>query len=68
MDGILLEADFWVFDSVNLSEPWYSRQSWIELENDETLLRIRYWWCGENVNNDIIILEDGTSQFSEFDF
>lgn len=68
INGILLEADFWVFDPVNLVEPWYSRQSWIELANDDTLLRIRYWWCGENVNNDIIILEDGTSQFSEFDF
>lgn len=68
VNGILLEADFWVFDPVNLAEPWYSRQSWIELANDDTLLRIRYWWCGENVNNDIIILEDGTSQFSEFDF
>lgn len=68
VNGILLEADFWVFDPVNLEEPWYSRQSWIELANDDTLLRIRYWWCGENVNNDIIILEDGTSQFSEFDF
>ncbi|MDC1435635.1 hypothetical protein N8303_00060 [Gammaproteobacteria bacterium] len=68
VNGILLEADFWVFDPVNLVEPWYSRQSWIELANDDTLLRIRYWWCGENVNNDIIILEDGTSQFSEFDF
>jgi hypothetical protein len=68
INGILLEADFWVFDPVNLVEPWYSRQSCIELANDDTLLRIRYWWCGENVNNDIIILEDGTSQFSEFDF
>ncbi|MBN4074993.1 MAG: hypothetical protein COA71_06925 [SAR86 cluster bacterium] len=68
VNGILLEADFWVFDPVNLTEPWYSRQSWIELANDDTLLRIRYWWCGENQNNDIIILDDGTSQFSEFDF
>ncbi|MFL2840579.1 MAG: hypothetical protein ACJ0BT_01900 [Pseudohongiellaceae bacterium] len=68
VDGILLEADFWVFDPVNLAEPWYTRQSWIELENDNTLLRIRYWWCSEGQNNDIIILEDGTSQFPDFDF
>jgi len=68
VSGILLEADFWVFDPVNLTEPWYTRQSWIELENDDTLLRIRYWWCGENQNNDITILDDGTSQFMDFDF
>lgn len=68
VNGILLEADYWVFDPVNLEEPWYTRQSWIELDNDDYLLRIRYWWCGENQNNDIIIREDGTSQFPDFDF
>ena len=68
VDGINLEADFWVFDPVNLAEPWYTRQAWIELENDDHLLRIRYWWCGENQNNDIIITDDGNSQFPDFDF
>ncbi len=68
VDGIVLEADFWVFDPVNLAEPWYTRQSWIELENDDDYLRIRYWDCRENQNNDIIIREDGTSQFPDFDF
>jgi len=68
VDGITLEADFWIFDPVNLTEPWYTRQSWIELQNDEALLRIRYWDCGESRNNDIIVRDDGTSQFPDFDF
>ena len=68
VSGNLLEADFWVFDPVNLAAPWYTRQSWVELENDDALLRIRYWDCGESQNNDIIVRDDGTSQFPDFDF
>ena len=68
VDGITLEADFWVFDPENLAEPWYTRQSWTELANDDHFLRIRYWDCRENQNNDILEKEDGTSQFLDFDF
>ena len=51
-----------------LAAPWYTRQSWTELANDDHYLRIRYWDCSENQNNDIIIRDDGTSQFPDFDF
>lgn len=68
VNGNTLEADYWVFDPVNLSKPWYSRQSWTELANDDNFLRIRYWDCQENQNNDIIERDDGTSQFPDFDF
>lgn len=68
VDGITIQADFWVFDPVNLVAPWYTRQSWTELANEDDFLRIRYWDCRENQNNFIIIREDGTSQFPDFDF
>jgi len=68
VDGVTLQADFWIFDPVNLVEPWYTRQSWTELANDDHLLRIRYWDCRENSNNQIVELEDGTSQFPDLDF
>jgi len=68
VDGITLAADYWVFDPMNLAEPWYSRQSWTELDNDDNYLRIRYWDCRENQNNDILEKSDGTSQFMDFDF
>ena len=67
-DDITLQADIWVFDPVNLTEAWYTRQSWTELANDDYFLRIRYWDCRENQNNDIIVRDDGTSQFPDFDF
>lgn len=68
VDGVTLEADYWVFDPVNLAEPWYTRQSWTELANEDNFLRIRYWDCRENQNNVILEKSDGTSQFMDFDF
>ena len=68
VDPKTLQADVWVFDPVNLAEPWYTRQSWTQLTNDNTQLRIRYWDCRENSNNAIITTDSGTSQFRDFDF
>jgi hypothetical protein len=68
VDARTLQADVWVFDPVNLSEPWYTRQSWTELTNDDKQLRIRYWDCRENPNNAIITTDAGTSQFPDFTF
>jgi hypothetical protein len=68
VDDRTLQADVWVFDPVNLAKPWYTRQSWTKLTNDDTSLRIRYWDCRENSNNEIITTGSGTSQFRDFDF
>ncbi len=68
VDSKTLQADVWVFDPVNLTKPWYTRQSWTRLTNDDTSLRIRYWDCRENSNNSIITTESGTSQFRDFNF
>lgn len=65
VDDKTIEADFWIFDPVNLAKPWYTRQSWTKLTNDDKFLRIRYWDCRENSNNAISIEADGTSQFPD---
>jgi hypothetical protein len=51
-----------------LAKPWYTRQSWTKLTNDDFLLRINYWDCRENANNAIVITDEGTSQFRDFTF
>lgn len=61
-------ADVWVFDPPALAEPWYSRQVYKRLSNDDHSLRIRYWHCGENPNNTVEKTEEGTSDFSNFTF
>ncbi|MEP7314163.1 MAG: hypothetical protein ABI859_16390 [Pseudomonadota bacterium] len=68
VDAKTIQADVWVFDPLNLAKPWYTRQSWTKLSNDDHQLRIRYWDCRENSNNEIIKQNDGTSQFKDFDF
>ncbi len=68
VDARTLQADVWVFDPVNLSVPWYTRQSWTKLTNEDTALRIRYWDCRENANNSIQKQGDGTSDFGTLDF
>ena len=68
VDEKTIQADVWVFDAVNLAKPWYTRQSWTKLSNDDYKLRIRYWDCRENSNNEILKKDDGTSQFRDFNF
>ncbi len=57
----------WVYDPPALVEPWYAKQTYTKLSDEENL-RIRYWHCGENQNNEVIRTEDGSSQFSDFTF
>ncbi len=68
VDARTVQADVWVFDPVNLKAPWYTRQSWTKLTNDDSALRLRYWDCRENSNNAITKKGDGTSEFETFDF
>ena len=68
VDPKTLQADVWVFDPIHLAEPWYTRQGWTRLTNDDHQLRLRYWDCRENSNNNIITTDSGTSQFRDFDF
>lgn len=68
VDDKHIHVDTWVYDPVNLAKPWYVRQIYTQLTNDDYSLRVRYWDCRENGNNQIIVRGDGTSQFPTFDF
>ncbi|MDG2089176.1 MAG: hypothetical protein P8J68_10615 [Arenicellaceae bacterium] len=39
-----------------------------KLTDPDKRLRIRYWNCGENQNNDTYTMEEGTAQSSGFTF
>lgn len=66
-DGTV-QVDVWVYDPMALLEPWYVRQRYEKVDDMDKQLRIRYWYCQENKNNDVFKTKDGTSQFSEFNF
>jgi hypothetical protein len=67
-DPTTMVVDVWAFDPPALAEPWYTRQVYKQLSNDDKSLRIRYWNCGENQNNTVEKTDTGTSDFSNFTF
>jgi len=67
-DATTMVVDVWAFDPPALAEPWYTRQVYKQLSNDDLSLRIRYWNCGENQNNTVEKTDTGTSDFSNFTF
>jgi hypothetical protein len=64
----LIEVDVWVYDPPALVEPWYTKQSYAKLDDQDKMLRIRYWHCGENQNNAVVETEGGGTQFRDFTF
>ncbi|HEY8519510.1 MAG TPA: hypothetical protein VIN61_05480 [Gammaproteobacteria bacterium] len=67
VDDRNIVAHVWVYDPPVLAEPWYVKQTYTKL-SDEQSLRIRYWHCAENPNNVVIRTEEGSSQFRDFTF
>ena len=67
-DPTTMVAHVWAFDPPALAEPWYTKQVYKKLSNDDKSLRIRYWNCGENQNNVVEQTETGTSDFTDFTF
>jgi len=68
VDDDTIEARVWVYDPPSLMEPWYVKQVYGKVPNDDQRLRIRYWHCSENPNNVIIQTEEGSSDFADFTF
>jgi hypothetical protein len=66
--GDTLMVDIWVYDPPALEEPWYTKQVYKKLTNNDGALRIRYWDFNENQNNTVEKTEDGASRFSDFTF
>jgi hypothetical protein len=67
-DPSTMAVDIWAFDPPALAEPWYTKQIYKRLSDDDKSLRIRYWDCAENQNNTVTKTEGGSSDFSNFTF
>jgi hypothetical protein len=68
IDDKHIVAHVWVYDPPSLVEPWYVKQQYTKLDDPDRELRIRYWDCRENQNNDVIQTDTGSSQFRDFTF
>lgn len=67
-DPNTMVADVWVYDPPALVEPWHVRQVYAKLSDPGKELRIGYWNCAENANNNVFQTPDGTTQFKGFTF
>ena len=67
VDDRTIVGHVWMYDPPALLEPWYTRQSYTKLTDQDTN-RLRHWACKGNPNNDVVETEEGGSQFSDFDF
>ena len=66
-DDRTLIAHVWAYDSY-LLEPWYTTKTYIKLTDPDNYLRIHYWYCFDNQNNNVEEQDDGSTQFTDFDF
>jgi hypothetical protein len=64
----MMDVYVWIYDPPSLVEPWLMRQRYQKLSNPKKELRIRYWACNENPNNDITQESNGASTFTDFTF
>jgi hypothetical protein len=63
-----IEAHVWVYDPTLYVEPWYMKRRYAQVPNEEKLLRMNYWHCGENPNNEVFKTPDGSTQYRDFEF
>lgn len=69
IDDETIRADVWVYDSEALEEPWYTRQIYHLMEQEEgSPLRLEYWWNCHSPNNIVVPTGDGGTTFLDFDF
>ena len=69
IDDETIQADVWVYDPEALEEPWYTRQIYKLMEQEEgSPLRLEYWWNCHSQNNLVVPTGDGGTTFLDLDF
>jgi len=51
-----------------LSRAWYVQRLYTLVPNPDKSLRIRYWDCSENPNNDVTRTQEGATDYKGFTF
>jgi hypothetical protein len=67
-DDKTIKVHAWAYDPASLREAWYAQKTYLRLTNADKSVRIHFWHCMENSNNDVIQTEDGGTQFKDSSF
>lgn len=68
LDPKTISVDAWIYDPALYTEPWYVNRRYTRVDNADKTLRMNYWHCGENPNNDVFKTPDGSTQYNDFTF
>jgi len=68
VDPRTIKADVWIYDPALYTEPWYMQRRYTQVANADKVLRMNYWHCGENPNNDVYKTPEGNTQYNDFTF
>jgi hypothetical protein len=68
VDSRTIKADVWIYDPTVYLEPWYLQRRYAQVPNPDNSLRMAYWHCGENPNNEVYKTKEGSTQFKNFTF
>jgi hypothetical protein len=67
-DARTIEANVWIYDPTLYREPWYLTRRYTQVANPDKSIRMNYWHCGENPNNEVYKTPDGGTQYRDFTF
>jgi hypothetical protein len=67
-DARTIEANVWIYDPELYREPWYLTRRYTQVANTDKSIRMNYWHCGENPNNEVYKTPDGSTQYRDFTF
>lgn len=68
VDARTIKTDVWIYDPTLYLEPWYMQRRYTQVPNADKSLRMNYWHCGENPNNEVFKTPEGDTQYRDFTF
>jgi hypothetical protein len=68
VDPKTVEAKVWIYDPTIYVEPWYVTRRYTQVSNPQKDVRMNYWNCGENPNNEVYRTPDGSTQYKDLQF
>jgi hypothetical protein len=68
VDANTILTDVWLFDPRLYTETWYFQRRYRRVPNPDKRIRINYWDCSENPNNDVVKTDDGDTARKGYTF
>lgn len=68
IDPQTIETKVWLYDPAVYVEPWFVTRRYARVANADHRIRLNYWFCQENPNNEVFRTPEGSTQYKDFEF